>query len=108
MAAGSLETTISFAPSSVTIGDTVPRFRTAAAHAMEAHLPLRVDLVDVMFIDSVGLGALLSLAKWVRDHDGECRLRRPPPSVTRLLEATDLHKALGSTIPFADEALVAS
>ena len=101
-----LTTTVSLAPSRATIGVsgeldayTSPRLRDAASKAMCPDMSLIVDLAEVTFIDSVGLGTLISLAKEVRDRDGEFYLRRPPPSVRRLLEITGLSEALTSTAP---------
>jgi anti-sigma B factor antagonist len=50
---------------------------------------LEVDLADVTFIDSSGIGALVRL--WKAASDGQqLRLRHVPRSVSRVLELTGL------------------
>lgn len=93
-------TSVSLAPSRVTIGVsgeldryTAPGLHEKAARAMRPELSLIVDLAEVTFIDSAGVETLLSLAKLVRDTDGEFHLRRPSRNVGRLLEITGLTDA---------------
>lgn len=51
---------------------------------------LVLELDATTFIDSSGLGALLSIERDVRDTGGEVRLRAPHQAVLRLLEITGL------------------
>jgi anti-anti-sigma factor len=62
------------------------------AHAcLEGPAPvLEVDLADVTFIDSSGLGALVQIRTAARDRGKSMELHRVPPSVVRLLEVTGL------------------
>jgi len=51
-----------------------------------------LDLSEMDFICSVGLGAIIIGHHKSRRHDGEIRLVNPQPAVRRLLEATRLTK----------------
>ena len=49
-----------------------------------------VDLGEVSFIDSTGLGVLVGAQKQLRDAGGDLRLVVTQPQITRLLELTGL------------------
>jgi anti-sigma B factor antagonist len=49
---------------------------------------LVLDLAEVTFIDSTGLGVVMGAHKAMRDRDGTLILRHPPGTVRRLLEVT--------------------
>lgn len=51
---------------------------------------LRVDLGDVTFIDSTGLGALVQLRSAARDKSKLLQLVNLPDEVTRMLQLTGL------------------
>jgi anti-anti-sigma factor len=51
-----------------------------------------VDLADVPFIDSTGLGALVSGLKAARRVEGDLRLAAPSPQVRKLLRLTTLDR----------------
>jgi len=51
---------------------------------------LDLDLSEVTFLDSSGLGALISLNKTLRLRKGMMRLLNPAPNVRQLLELTRL------------------
>src|SRR5699024_6575935 len=51
-----------------------------------------VDLADVDFIDSTGLGALIGGLKRVRSHDGELRLVCAEPRILKIFDITGLDK----------------
>jgi len=51
-----------------------------------------VDLADVSFIDSTGLGVLVSGLKAARRADGDLRLAAPSPQVRKLLRLTTLDR----------------
>ncbi len=53
---------------------------------------LELDFSTVTFLDSSGLGALISLQKTLRARNGTVRLLKPSPSVRQLLELTQLHR----------------
>jgi anti-sigma B factor antagonist len=99
-----LQTTISLAPSRLTVGVsgeldmyTARGLRDAVSTAMRPDLSLIVDLAEVTFIDSVGLATLLSLAEAVREADGEFHLQGPSARVKQFLEITGLTEALPTT-----------
>jgi len=51
-----------------------------------------LDLAEMDFICSAGLGAIISAYLKSRHHNGQVRLVRPQPAVRRLLETTRLTK----------------
>ena len=57
------------------------------------HVPLIIlDLSDMDFISSLGLGAIIAGHLKTRHYEGEIRLVNPQPAVRRLLETTRLTK----------------
>jgi anti-sigma B factor antagonist len=58
----------------------------AGASLTEAHRVVEVDLTQARFIDSDGLGALLSVKKRIAARQGQMRLRRPSPMVETMLK----------------------
>lgn len=65
-----------------------------------------VDLSDVTFLDSTGLGVLVAALKRVREHDanGELHLVVHRPQVSKVLEVTGLSEVF-SIHPTLEEAL---
>ena len=66
---------------------------------VRAALPPRIkaidiDLSDTDFVDSCGLGALISVYKLVNNSSGSIpvRLMNPAPSIQQIFELTRLHK----------------
>ena len=53
---------------------------------------LDIDLSSVAFLDSSGLGTLISLHKSLRSQNGTVRLVNPAPNVRQILELTRLHR----------------
>ena len=53
---------------------------------------LDFDLSAMTFLDSSGLGALISLHKTLRSRNGTVRLFKPSPNVQQILELTRLHR----------------
>ena len=51
-----------------------------------------IDLSQTMFLDSCGLGALISLHKTACTRSGAVRLLNPTPPVQQILELTRLHR----------------
>ena len=51
---------------------------------------LVLDLSEVEQVDAGGLGALLLIRRWSRQHSVQMKLVNPSPFVLRLLEATRL------------------
>lgn len=58
---------------------------------------IEVDLSDTLFIDSCGVGALISLNRVCGIRRGKVRLRNPSPAVEQLLELTRVNKVLEIT-----------
>lgn len=65
-------------------------------------LVLALDGVD--FLDSTGLGTIISALKRVRTHDGDLRLVCSQARITRLFEITGLDKAV-PLLPTLDAAV---
>ena len=59
-----------------------------------SRLHLVVDLADVQFVDSTGLGALVTELKSVRRRGGDMVLRAPTQTVRRTIEIVGLDRAL--------------
>ena len=57
-----------------------------------AQSALEIDLSQVTFLDSSGLGALISLQKTLRSQNGTVRLINPATNVRQILELTRLHR----------------
>lgn len=53
---------------------------------------IELDLSNTAFVDSSGLGSLISLDKALRSRQGMLRLRNPRQSVLTILELTRLHR----------------
>ena len=52
-----------------------------------------LDCRELNFLDSSGLGALLSLQKLAAERGGKLRLLSPKPVVVQILELTRLHRS---------------
>ncbi|HWG00809.1 MAG TPA: STAS domain-containing protein [Trebonia sp.] len=52
-----------------------------------------IDLQEVTFLDSTGLGALVGSLKRLREHDGSLKLVTTAGRITQLLRLTQLDKA---------------
>jgi anti-sigma B factor antagonist len=62
----------------------------AAFTSSQRHI--EVDLSLTTFLDSCGLGALISLYKTTAGRKGTVRLLRPTPPVQQILELTRMHR----------------
>lgn len=60
--------------------------------AVSEGLQLVVDMKQTQFIDSSGLGGLLSSLKIVMKINGDIRISRPTPQALTLLRLTRLHR----------------
>jgi anti-anti-sigma factor len=58
-------------------------------------LAVVLDLVDVGFVDSTGLGALLSVRERAARFDIEFKIGRASASVERILDLTGTRSVLG-------------
>lgn len=84
-----------------------PEFRTALLQLIEGkHHRLVIDLSDVHFVDSSGLGALVSALKTLKllKSDGDVRLANVQPPVVALLEIIRLHRVF-SSYPSVEQAV---
>jgi anti-sigma B factor antagonist len=68
--------------------------RRLAQAVADGHQRLVVDLGEVTFIDSSGLGALIGGLKSARLAGGNLRIARPGPQVRLTLELTTLDQVL--------------
>lgn len=53
---------------------------------------LCIDLTELEYIDSTGLGLLVGALKRMRNKDGKVSLVRPQPQIRKLLDITGLSK----------------
>jgi anti-sigma B factor antagonist len=65
---------------------------------------LVVNLENVDFMDSTGLGVLLGALKRVKEHDGSLAIVCPPGPVHRVLTLTGMHKVFSIYTSLADAA----
>jgi len=59
---------------------------------LAGHQILDMDLSETTFIDSSGLGILISLQKTLRARNGAIRIVHPTPTVVQVLELTRMHR----------------
>ena len=82
-------------------------FRAALVQLIDSgHRHLVVDMSDVSFVDSSGLGALVSALKALKvlKGGGDVRLANVQPPVVALLEIIRLHRVFAS-YPSVDQAV---
>ncbi len=75
---------------------TVAKFREALAELASAPR-LLIDLSDVPFMDSAGLGALIGGIRRAREADGEVTVACSRPTLTRLLHTTGFDRIVPVT-----------
>ncbi|HZD01709.1 MAG TPA: STAS domain-containing protein [Actinomycetes bacterium] len=74
---------------------TCPQLRDVLAQLVDRGVyHLVVDLEQVSFLDSSGIGVLIGVLQRVREHGGSVRLTAPSPQVRRVLELTGVTKVL--------------
>ncbi len=67
-------------------------FRQEVLSALKKHQKhIDVDLSEMTFVDSRGLGALLELKQTFDEQSGAIRLRNPSPAVQQILEFTRMN-----------------
>ena len=72
-----------------------PRLREELKRICETDKPrCVVNMSDVSFIDSTGVGVLVGALKRAREHGGSLALACPQPRVRRVFEITGLLQAL--------------
>jgi len=82
---------------------TVGRFREALAELSEVR-QLLIDLSDVPFMDSAGLGALIGGIRRAREAGGDVAVACGRPTLTRLLHTTGFDRIVAVTETVADAA----
>ena len=75
---------------------TVPQFREALA-GLAAVRRVLIDLSEVPFMDSAGLGALIGGIRRNREADGEVAVACSRPTLTRLLHTTGFDRIVPVT-----------
>lgn len=88
---------------------TVGRFRQALAELSDAGR-LLIDLSEVPFMDSAGLGALIGGIRRAREAGGDVAVACGRPTLTRLLHTTGFDRivAVTETVTEAAEALASA
>ena len=61
-------------------------------HFVDGLINIHFDCSRLDFVDSSGLGALISMQKLANERGGKLRLLSPKPSVIQVLELTRLHR----------------
>jgi anti-sigma B factor antagonist len=61
-------------------------------HFADGLINIDFDCSTLDFVDSSGLGALISMQKLANERGGKLRLLSPKPSVIQVLELTRLHR----------------
>ena len=61
------------------------------SNLVETHRNIEIDLSEMTFLDSCGLGALISLHKAAQSRQGGVRLLSPQPQVDQILSLTRMH-----------------
>ncbi len=61
-------------------------------HFVDGLMNIDFDCSSLMFVDSSGLGALISMQKLASERGGKLRLLAPKPTVLQVLELTRLHR----------------
>ena len=84
---------------------TAPRLRQQVVSLVgDGHRHIVIDLSGVEFVDSLGLGVLVSALKRIRAHEGELRVAGPVPRVralfalTRLEEIIDVYESVDDAV----------
>ncbi len=70
----------------------VEPFREEMANLVEGTTRLLIDMGNVNFLDSSGLGALVAIWRSVSAKDGEVKLCRISPMVRTVFELTRIHR----------------
>lgn len=72
---------------------TVEQQRGEWLQAVDERRPQRlvIDMTDVTFLDSTGLGAIVALQRRQRAHDGVVAIANAGPAVEQILKLTGMH-----------------
>ncbi|MEA1947184.1 MAG: STAS domain-containing protein [Thermodesulfobacteriota bacterium] len=85
---------VGFAETGPLEASNVGPFRETMANLVENTTKLLIDIGNVTFLDSSGLGALVAIWKSISSRDGEVKLCRIDPSVRTVFELTRIHRIL--------------
>lgn len=80
------------APPELTANDASSLRDKAKTRFTEQYTDINLDCSHLGFIDSSGLGALISLQKLAAQRSGTLRLLKPQSAVVQILELTRLHR----------------
>ena len=86
----------------VTLGYADPMADALQAAVAEAAPPIVLELTDLTFINSAGLGALVATHLQCRDAGRPVRVVNPPPAIERLLSLTHLNELFDVYASVAD------
>jgi anti-sigma B factor antagonist len=90
----------------VTVGEGAALLRKTIDEVVAAkHKQVVLNLKDLSYVDSAGLGEMVKALTSVRDSGGELKLMNPQPRITHLLEITKL-STLFSIFPDENAALL--
>ena len=70
----------------------VGAFRESMANLLETNSRVLMDMSNITFLDSSGLGALVAMWRRLSSTDGEIKLCRISPSVRTVFEITRIHR----------------
>jgi len=75
----------------VVVIDTWAELATTLRHLIPQGKPIRVDLSEVEMVDSVGIGAFVSVWASAKKADCDLKFRNPNKRVQDVIEITRLH-----------------
>ena len=67
-------------------------FRESMADLVETNPRVLIDMSNITFLDSSGLGALVAIWRRLSSREGEIKLCSIPPSVRTVFEITRMHR----------------
>jgi anti-sigma B factor antagonist len=85
---------VGFAETGPLESSNVEPFRETMANLVANTTNLLIDIGNVTFLDSSGLGALVAIWKSISSRNGEVKLCRIGPSVRTVFELTRIHRIL--------------
>jgi len=72
---------------------TSPKFKDILSEKLtERQVDILVDCKELDYLDSTGLGALISILKITRENDNKIYLENIKPNIRKLFDITDLDK----------------
>ena len=83
---------ISFTEPQTLEASNVGPFRETVANLVKDATKILIDMGNITFLDSSGLGALVAIWRSISSRDGEVKLCRISPSVRTVFELTRIHR----------------